>query len=119
MSEEKKIDTNASAEPAEPIADAKGPAGAPLKGMLGDKIGMTRIFLDDNRMVPVTVIQSDGCVVTQIKTTKKEGYNAVQIGVGDTKPEKLSKPELQHLGKNGISPKRWLKEFRVNDATPF
>lgn len=112
MVEEKKLD-NAENAPAETVE------AAPLKGIVGEKIGMTRIFVDDSRMVPVTVIQSEGVVVTQVKSKEKDGYGAVQVGMGNAREKSLSKAEIQHLGKNKISPKRWLREFTVEDSSGF
>ena len=101
--------------------DAPTPSveSAPLKGLVGTKIGMTRIFVDDTRMVPVTVISTEGNVVTQIKTKATDGYDAVQIGYGEVLERKLSKAEAQHLIKKGLTAKRWLREFRVKDTAPF
>jgi large subunit ribosomal protein L3 len=92
---------------------------APLKGIVGTKIGMTRIFVDDTRMVPVTVVSTEGNIVTLVKTKASDGYDAVQIGYGDVAEKKLSKAEAQHFVKKGLKPKRWLKEFRVKDVAPF
>jgi len=92
---------------------------APLKGLVGTKIGMTRIFVDDARMVPVTVISTAGNIVTLVKTKASDGYDAIQVGYGDVIEKKLSKAEAQHLIKKGLTPKRWLKEFRVKDTAPF
>ncbi len=92
---------------------------APLKGIVGTKIGMTRIFVDETRMVPVTVISTEGNIVTQVKTKATDGYDAVQVGYGDVAEKKISKAEVNHLAKKGLTPKRWLKEFRVKDTAPF
>jgi large subunit ribosomal protein L3 len=80
---------------------------------------MTRIFVDDARMVPVTVISTEGNIVTQVKTKATDGYDAVQVGYGDVIEKKLSKAEAQHLAKKGVPLKRWLREFRVKDVAPF
>jgi large subunit ribosomal protein L3 len=92
---------------------------APLKGILGTKIGMTSVFVDETTMVPVTVILSEGAVVSQVKTVETDGYNAVQVGFGDVLDRKLSKAEVQHFSKKGLKPKREIAEFRVKDASPF
>ena len=92
---------------------------APLKGIVGTKIGMTRIFVDDTRMVPVTVISTEGNVITLVKTKANDGYDAVQVGFGDVAEKKLSRAENQHFLKKGLAPKRWLREFRVKDSAPF
>ncbi len=83
-----------------------------MKGLLGRKIGMTQIF-DEGVVVPVTVIQVGPCYVTQKKSIASDGYSAVQVGFGDTKPKRLSKGELQHLRHNQLPPLRHLREFRV------
>jgi len=93
---------------------------APLKGLVGTKIGMTRVFTEDARMIPVTVISAEGIIVTHIKTKATDGYDAVQIAYGDVdKEQKLSKAEVQHLTKKGVALKRHLREFRVKDTAAF
>lgn len=92
---------------------------APLKGIIGTKVGMTRVFTDDAKMVPVTVISSDGVVVTQVKTQANDGYNAIQVGYEDVLERKISKAEAQHLAKKGVPLKRQLREFRVSDPSQF
>lgn len=92
---------------------------AALKGLVGTKIGMTRIYVDDTRMVPVTVISTGGNVVTHVKTKATDGYDAVQVGYEDVAEKKISKAEAQHFVKKGLTPKRMLKEFRVKDASTF
>ena len=88
-----------------------------LQGILGTKVGMTHIFTDDGKMVPVTVIQAGPVYVTQIKTTDSDGYSAVQVGFGEAKDKKLTFPKFGHLKKAGLSQNlKTLKEFRV-DAT--
>ncbi len=112
MSEETKTEnTEAQAAPAVDTA--------PLKGLLGTKVGMTRIPVDSTRMVSVTVVDAAGIVVTQVKSTATDGYNAVQVGYEDVVERKLSKAEAQHLLKKSAPLKRWLHEFRVKDAAPF
>jgi len=92
---------------------------APLKGIVGTKIGMTRVFTDDAKMVPVTVVSSDGVVVTQVKTQENDGYNAIQVGYEDVLERKISKAEAQHLSKKNVPLKRQLREFRVTDPSQF
>src|SRR6056297_630631 len=82
------------------------------KGLLGKKIGMTQIFDEDENMVPVTVIKAGPCVVTELRTEKKDGYQAVQLGFEDIKERKLNKPELGQFKKYDLTPKRYLVEFR-------
>lgn len=82
-------------------------------GILGKKIGMTQVFMEDGTVVPVTAIEAGPCVVTQIKSAEKEGYNAVQLGFGETK--RLNKPEKGHLKKLGSF--KHLREFPLGDAS--
>jgi len=87
-----------------------------VKAIIGKKVGMTQIFDDNGKVVPVTVIEAGPCVVVQKKTGEKDGYDAVQLGFQDEKERKLSKPELGHLKKAGVAPKKHLKEFRLEDT---
>jgi large subunit ribosomal protein L3 len=86
------------------------------KAIIGKKVGMTQIFDESGKVIPVTVIEAGPCVVTQKKTVENDGYNAVQLGFQDVKESKLTKPELGHLKKAGVAPKKILKEFRVEKA---
>ena len=86
------------------------------KAIIGKKVGMTQIFDESGKVIPVTVIEAGPCVVVQKKTTENDGYNAVQLGFGDVKESKLSKPELGHLKKAQVAPKKYLKEFRLEKA---
>ena len=87
------------------------------KGIIGKKIGMTQIFDEAGKMIPVTVIAAGPCVVTQKKTAEKDGYDAVQLGFGEVKEKHLTKPEKGHLDKAGVSYKKYLKEFRLDDCS--
>ena len=87
------------------------------KAIIGKKVGMTQIFDESGKVIPVTVIEAGPCVVTQKKTTEKDGYNAVQLGYGDVKESKLTKPELGHLKKAEVALKKHLKEFRLADSS--
>jgi len=89
------------------------------KGILGRKLGMTQIWDDQNRVVPVTVIEAGPCRVVQLKTPERDGYSAVQLAFGDTKQQRLSKPELGHLKKAEAPPSRHLAELRVDDLAGF
>jgi large subunit ribosomal protein L3 len=89
------------------------------KGILGRKVGMTQVWDAENRVVPVTVIQAGPCRVVQLKTPERDGYAAVQLAFGATKPKRLSKPELGHLAKADAEPSRDLAELRVDDLSPF
>ena len=86
------------------------------KAIIGKKVGMTQIFDESGKVIPVTVIEAGPCVVTQKKTTEKDGYNAVQLGFEDVKESKLTKPELGHLKKAEVALKKHLKEFHVEKA---
>ena len=86
------------------------------KAIIGKKVGMTQIFDESGKVIPVTVIEAGPCVVTQKKTIEKDGYSAVQLGFGDVKESKLSKPELGHLKKAEVAPKKHLNEFRLEKA---
>jgi len=88
-----------------------------VKAIIGKKVGMTQIFDDNGKVVPVTVIEAGPCVVVQKKTVETDGYDSVQLGFMDIKERKLSKPELGHLKKGGVQPKKYLKEFRLDDTT--
>ncbi|MDF0556816.1 50S ribosomal protein L3 [Kamptonema sp. UHCC 0994] len=88
-------------------------------GILGTKLGMTQVFDEQGRAIPVTVIQAGPCTVTQIKTKQTDGYIAIQVGYGDVKPKALNKPELGHLAKSGATPVRHLQEYRLEDVGEF
>ncbi|MGZ4690588.1 MAG: 50S ribosomal protein L3 [Acidimicrobiia bacterium] len=89
------------------------------KGILGRKLGMTQLWDEDNRVIPVTVIQAGPCQVAQLKTPERDGYAAVQIAFGETKASRLNKPELGHLAKGDLRPARHLVELRVDDLSDF
>jgi len=84
-------------------------------GLLGNKIGMTQIFDESGNIIPVTILKVGPCIVTQVKTVLKDGYNSIQIGYGKISSKSLTQPELGHLQKSNIQPLKYLKEFRVND----
>ena len=87
------------------------------KGLIGKKIGMTQIFDEKGNMIPVTVIEAGPCVVVQKKTTENDGYEAVQIGYGDVKANRVTKPMGGHFKKADVAPKKVLKEFRLADTS--
>jgi large subunit ribosomal protein L3 len=89
-----------------------------VKGILGAKLGMTQVW-DNNRVVPVTVVQAGPCVVTQVRTPDKDGYSAVQLGYGAVDPRKVNKPETGHFAKSGAAPRRHLVELRTTDASEY
>lgn len=86
-----------------------------MKGIIGRKVGMTQIFDEKGNIIPVTVIQAGPCFVTQIRTADKDGYVAVQLGYGETKPKHLTQGQLGHLRRNNLPALRILREFRVKD----
>lgn len=85
-------------------------------GILGRKIGMTQIFTEEDQLVPVTVIDTNNCVVTQVKTPKKDGYSALQIGLGSIKEKRVTKPMKGHFDKGKTKPKRHLAEVKVDEG---
>lgn len=90
-----------------------------MKAILGKKLGMTQLFLDDGTVVPVTVVQAGPCVVTQKKTNETDGYNAIQIGFGDIREKLVTKPLEGHFKKAGVAPKRSLREYRVEAVDDY
>jgi large subunit ribosomal protein L3 len=87
-----------------------------MKGILGEKLGMTQVFDDRNRVVPVTVVRAGPCVVTQVRTPEKDGYSAVQLAFGAIDPRKVTKPVAGHYRKAGVTPRRHLVELRTSGA---
>ena len=90
-----------------------------IKGILGTKLGMTQVFDEDNRVVPVTVVEAGPCVVTQIRTEEKDGYSAIQIAYGDIDPRKVNKPQSGHFAKAGVTPRRYVTEIRMDDVSDY
>ena len=89
------------------------------KGILGKKLGMTQVFDENGKIVPVTVIEAGPCVVTQKKTTEKDGYNAVQVGFSDLREKLVNKPKQGHFNKAGVAFKRFVKELRLEDISGY
>jgi large subunit ribosomal protein L3 len=89
-----------------------------VKGILGAKLGMTQVW-DNNRVVPVTVVQAGPCVVTQVRTAETDGYSAVQLAYGQIDPRKVNKPKGGHFAKASVSPRRHLVELRTTDASEY
>ena len=87
-----------------------------MKAIIGKKVGMSQIFDENGHVIPVTVIEAGPCTVVQKKTSEKEGYQAVQLGYEDVPERKLNKPEMGHLNKAGVSPKKYLREFNLENA---
>ncbi len=90
-----------------------------VKGILGSKLGMTQLWDENNKVVPVTVIQAGPCVVTQVRTPENDGYNAVQLAFGAVKPKNVNKPETGHFEAAGVTPRRHLVELRTADASEY
>jgi large subunit ribosomal protein L3 len=88
-------------------------------GLLGNKIGMTQIFDESGNIIPVTILKVGPCVITQIKTKSKNGYDSIQIGYGNVSSKALTQPELGHLQKSNIQPLKYLKEFQVSETENF
>ena len=86
------------------------------KGLIGKKVGMTQIFDEQGKVIPVTVIEAGPCVIAQIKTVDTDGYNAIQLGFGEVKEHKVNKPVRGHYAKSKITPKKHLREFRLDSV---
>jgi len=90
-----------------------------VKGLLGTKLGMTQVWDENNRIVPVTVIQAGPCVVTQVRTPEQDGYSAIQLGFGAVKATSVNKPDSGHFEKAGVTPRRHLLELRTTNASEY
>jgi large subunit ribosomal protein L3 len=90
-----------------------------VKGLLGAKLGMTQVWDSDGRLVPVTVVQAGPCVVTQVRTSERDGYDAVQLGFGAIDPRKVNQPTAGHFAAAGVTPRRHLVEVRTGDAGDY
>ncbi len=86
------------------------------KGLIGKKIGMTQLFDENGKVIPVTVVEAGPCTVVQKKTVENDGYAAVQVGYGDVKITRVNKPEAGHFKKANVAPKKVLREFRIEDT---
>jgi large subunit ribosomal protein L3 len=86
-----------------------------MKGLVGKKVGMSQIFDESGKALPVTLIEAGPCYVTQVRSPKRDGYRAVQIGFGEAKPRRLSGGQLGHLKRNDLPPLRYLREFRIKE----
>ena len=89
------------------------------KGLLGAKLGMTQVWDENNRIVPVTVVEAGPCVVSQIRTPETDGYSAVQLAFGAIDPRKVNKPDGGHFAKAGVTPRRDMVELRTEDASEY
>ncbi|MFP5415788.1 MAG: 50S ribosomal protein L3 [Actinomycetes bacterium] len=90
-----------------------------VKGILGSKLGMTQLWDENNKIVPVTVIQAGPCVVTEVRTPEKHGYNAVQLAFGAVRPKSVNKPTAGHFERAGVTPRKHLVELRTADASEY
>ena len=90
-----------------------------MKGLLGTKLGMTQLWDDNNRVVPVTVIAAATNVITQVRLPEPDGYNAIQVGFGEIEGRKITKPQAGHFDKAGTTPRRHVVEFRTADASVY
>ena len=90
-----------------------------VKGLLGTKLGMTQLWDENNKIVPVTVIAASTNVITQVRTPEKDGYNAIQLGYGEIDGRKVTKPSAGHFGKAGVTPRRHIAEIRTADAASY
>lgn len=89
------------------------------KGILGKKVGMTQVFTEDGRLIPVTVVEAGPCYVVQKKTVATDGYNAIQVGFNELREKLSNKPEKGHFQKANIKPLRWVREFRVDNVDAY
>ncbi|MGA1082385.1 MAG: 50S ribosomal protein L3 [Candidatus Nanopelagicales bacterium] len=90
-----------------------------VKGILGEKLGMTQVWDENNKVVPVTVIKAGPCVVTQVRTAEKDGYSAIQLGFGAIDPRKVNKPDAGHFAKASVTPRRYITELRTSNAGEY
>jgi large subunit ribosomal protein L3 len=90
-----------------------------IKGVLGTKLGMSQVFSDDGKIVPVTVVAAGPCVVTAVRSPDADGYAAVQLGYGEIDPRKVNKPKAGNFAKAGVTPRRYLVELRTDDASDY
>lgn len=90
-----------------------------VKGVLGEKLGMTQVWDENNKVIPVTVVKAGPCVVTQVRTPETDGYSAVQIAFGAIDPRKVNKPDAGHFAKAGVTPRRHMIELRTDDASEY
>ena len=90
-----------------------------VKGLLGKKLGMTQAWDENNRLVPITVVEAGSNVITQIKTLENDGYTAIQVAYGAIDPRKVNQPEAGHFAKAEVNPRRYIAEIRTNDADSY
>jgi len=102
-----------------PTASSSGHVPPVVKGVLGVKLGMTQIWDEANRLVPVTAVQAGPCVVTHVRTQDRDGYSAVQLAYGAIDPRKVNKPRSGHFARAGVTPRRHLVEIRTADASEY
>src|SRR5690606_21257584 len=90
-----------------------------VRGLMGEKVGMTQVWDENGRLVPVTVLKAGPCVVTQVRTPDSDGYSAVQLAYGAIDPRKVTKPRSGHFEKAGVTPRRHITEIRTADASTY
>jgi len=90
-----------------------------LKGILGTKLGMTQLYNEDGRILPVTVVQAGPCFIVQKKTIESDGYNAIQLGFGERSEAQANKPEKGHFAKGQVKPVKYLREFRIDNVEEY
>jgi large subunit ribosomal protein L3 len=100
-------------------SETSGTVDRIVSGLLGEKVGMTQVWDENNRVVPITVVKAGPCVVTQIRTPQADGYNAIQIAFGAPNPRKVTKPAKGHFDKAGVTPRRHVAELRTADASEY
>ena len=118
-SEEAPSDDAAAEEAAEETVEESADSLVELTAIVGEKLGMTQVFTEDARAVPVTVIKAGPCYVTQVKTEGVDGYNAIQISFGGVKPNRVNKPDAGHFAKAGVAPARHLVEIKVDSTDGY
>jgi large subunit ribosomal protein L3 len=87
------------------------------KAILAKKIGMTQLFTEDGNLIPITVLEAGPCAITQKKTIENDGYDAIQVGFGEIKERRVKKPLLGHFKKSGVAPRRFLREFKLENSS--
>jgi large subunit ribosomal protein L3 len=90
-----------------------------VKGVLGEKLGMTQVWDENNKIVPVTVVKAGPCVVTQVRTPENDGYDAIQLGFGPIDPRKVNRPDAGQFAKADVTPRRYVAELRTADASEY
>src|SRR5687768_13901590 len=103
----------------EAVAAPEKPAIPAIKAILGQKVGMTQIFDEQGRSIPVTVVEAGPCPIVQLMSLERHGYEAIQVGFGDIREKSVNKPTAGRFKKAGVAPGRWTREFRVSGSAHF